>query len=81
MLLCLAVVDYRRCMLYCEGEPLWTWMQHAAHVVAVTSQLCAVVVSCCSGSMVGQLFYCLGWIVGYEYLHVTVRGLVAIPNQ
>ena len=31
-----------------------------------------VVVSCCSGSMVGQLLCCLGQVVGYEYLPVTI---------
>lgn len=29
------------------------WVQHAARVAAVTSQLCVVVVTCCSGIIVG----------------------------
>ena len=70
---CLAVLGYRQHVLFCEGKPLWT--------LAVISQLC-VVVSCC---------YIFGWavvilvrlVVGYEYLHVTARGLAAVgsPQQ
>src|SRR4029434_10294163 len=41
-----------------------SWVQHAAGVAAVTSQLCVAVVSCCSGSMVWQLLYWLGSWVG-----------------
>ena len=44
MLLYLAVVGYRQCMLYCEG-------QHVVCVAAVTSQLCVVFISFCSGSI------------------------------
>ena len=38
-------------------------VQHATRVAAVTSQLCIAVVSCCPGSMVGQLLYWLGYLV------------------
>lgn len=60
----LAVVGYRKCMLYCEGGSLQIRGTTCdAFFAAVTSQLCIVVVSCCSGSMVGQLLYWLGcWI-------------------
>ena len=51
-----------------------------AHVATVTSQLCIVVVSYCSGFMVGQLLYWLGYVVGYEYLHVTLRGSAAVGS-
>lgn len=57
------------------------WVQHAARVAAVTSQLCVVVVTCCSGIIVGQLLHWLGQVVGYNYLHVTVRGLAGVGNR
>src|SRR4029434_10951065 len=37
-----------------------SWGQHTAHAEAVSSQLCVAVVSCCSGSIVGQFLYWLG---------------------
>ena len=79
VMLCLALVGYRQRMLYCR-RAYRSRVKHVARAAAVTSQLCVTVLSCCSGSMVGLLVYCLGWAVGYEYLHVTVRWLATVGS-
>ena len=43
ILLYLAAVGYRQCMLYCVGGPYGSQVQHVARVAAVGSQLCTVV--------------------------------------
>src|SRR4029434_203677 len=61
MLLCLTLVSYRQPMLYCEGGPFTD--SFAVHVVAVSSQSCIVVVSCCALFMLEQLLYWFGcWL-------------------
>src|SRR4029434_4047752 len=59
MLMCLALVGYR--------QRMW---QHAMCVVAVTIQLCFGIVSCCAGSMVGQLCQCVVCSCGLQTAHV-----------
>ena len=63
MLLRLALVGNRQYMLFCEGGPLrilGTTCDGCCGCCHWLCQLCVVVVSCCSGSLVGQLLYWLG---------------------
>ena len=59
---CHVVVVFSTCGLQTE-HVYRSQVHHVACVVAVTDQLCVVVVSCTTGSMVGQLLVRLGcWV-------------------
>ena len=57
---CCVAVNYRQRMFYCEGGPLRTPRTPCSACCSCHQPVVCVVVSCCSGSMVGQLLYWLG---------------------